>query len=211
MSYQVPFEKLQSEGGNQPSTTGTAGSAGSDHGSNLNLSQPSARTAGGTAQEAGSASVQIQTSAQAAGAAAAAEREISNAVCQSEDATTVCADKVQPALLPQPWEQAEQKSNQDLTLQQCQLLNASVCEASVQLSKQGQGFLVVVYNALAWERPTEPVRVPIDVGDDAAVQWVVTGWHCLPAAVWLTSLQALAIVLTLWSLEVCFVAILACC
>ncbi|KAL0047195.1 hypothetical protein WJX82_009185 [Trebouxia sp. C0006] len=43
---------------------------------------------------------------------------------------------------------------------------------SQKMSKQGQGFLVVVYNALAWERPTEPIRVPLDVTADA--EWVVT-------------------------------------
>jgi len=30
-----------------------------------------------------------------------------------------------------------------------------------------------VYNALAWERPTEPIRVPLDATAEA--QWVVTG------------------------------------
>ena len=29
------------------------------------------------------------------------------------------------------------------------------------------------------------VRVPIDVGNDAAVQWAVTGQRCLPATVYL--------------------------
>ncbi|DBB01101.1 hypothetical protein WJX77_006941 [Trebouxia sp. C0004] len=86
--------------------------------------------------------------------------------------STVCSDKDQPVSAPQLWEQEEEGSNQRLRLQQCQLLNASVCEPSVQMSKQGQGFMVVVYNALAWERPTEPIRVPLDVTAEA--QWVVT-------------------------------------
>lgn len=99
--------------------------------------------------------------------------------CQADEASTVCADKVQPVLMPQPWEQDQESANQGLTLQQCQLLNASVCEPSVQMSKKGQGFMVVVYNALAWERATEPVRVPLDVTAGSAAHWVVTGQPCL--------------------------------
>ncbi|KAL0029171.1 hypothetical protein WJX79_000097 [Trebouxia sp. C0005] len=45
-------------------------------------------------------------------------------------------------------------------------------EVPQHMSKQGQGFMVVVYNALAWERPTEPVRVPLDT--TAGAQWAVT-------------------------------------
>lgn len=106
----------------------------------------------------------------------AASQEDSKSTCQAEEATTVCADKMQPVMMPQAWETEEEDRPTDgLTLQQCQLLNASVCEPSVQMSKQGKGFMVVVYNALAWERSTEPIRIPLDVTADSAAHWVVTG------------------------------------
>ena len=96
-------------------------------------------------------------------------------VCQADAPSTVCADKDQPVLAAQPWEQEDRSPNHGLQLQQCQLLNVSVCEPSVQLSKKGKGFIVAVYNALAWERPTEPIRVPLSVAAGRAARWTVTG------------------------------------
>ena len=89
----------------------------------------------------------------------------------------VCVDKVQPVLLPQAWErQGAAASGGGLTLQQCQLLNVSVCGPSVQMSGKGQGFLVVLYNSLAWERTTEPIRLPLVAADPASpADWLVTG------------------------------------
>ena len=95
--------------------------------------------------------------------------------CQADAISTVCADKDQPVLAPQAWEQEEEEAGPGLKLQQCQLLNASVCEPSVQMSREGKGFMVAVYNALAWERATEPIRVPLDVTAASAASWVVTG------------------------------------
>lgn len=98
--------------------------------------------------------------------------------CQADTVSTICADKDQPVLAPQAWEQEEEEAAPGLKLQQCQLLNASVCEPSVQMSREGQGFMVAVYNALAWERATEPIRVPLNVTAASAATWVVTG-QCL--------------------------------
>lgn len=96
--------------------------------------------------------------------------------CPADDAvSTVCVDRDQPVLTPQPWEEVDQVPGHGLKLQQCQLLNASVCEPSVQMSKQGRGFLVAVYNALGWDRASEPIRVPLDVTAASAAMWVVTG------------------------------------
>ena len=95
--------------------------------------------------------------------------------CQADAVSTVCTDKDQPVLASQPWEQEEQGSVHGLKLQQCQLLNASVCEPSVQMSKEGKGFMVAMYNALAWDRASEPIRVPLDVTAGSAESWMVTG------------------------------------
>lgn len=95
--------------------------------------------------------------------------------CQADAVSIVCVDEDQPVLAPQAWEQEEEEAALRLKLQQCQLLNASVCEPSVQMSREGQGFMVAVYNALAWERATEPIRVPLDVTAASAASWVVTG------------------------------------
>ncbi|KAK9810259.1 hypothetical protein WJX72_007477 [[Myrmecia] bisecta] len=61
----------------------------------------------------------------------------------------------------------------DVKLQHCRLLNASVCAASVSLSKAQGGLLVVVYNSLAWNR-SQAVRVPLDTSALNA-SWTVTG------------------------------------
>ena len=68
------------------------------------------------------------------------------------------------------------------SLQQCRLLNASICEASISLSGRRKAFQVVLYNPLAWERPTEPIRVPVGPGAEDA-GWTVTGGCrcCLPS------------------------------
>ena len=42
----------------------------------------------------------------------------------------------------------------------------------------------------ASSRIAEPVRVAIDVADDAAVQWAVTGLHCALVAVYLLELAS---------------------
>lgn len=158
----------------------TAGSAGAALNSNAKKAvvqgtADSAHTAhtAYTVQEVNSASMSSE-SPQEPQLVASDQQPHAGQTCSADsEVSTVCADRHQPVLAPQPWEQEEEGSNQRLRLQQCQLLNASVCEPSVQMSKQGQGFMVVVYNALAWERPTEPIRVPLDVTADA--EWVVTG------------------------------------
>lgn len=95
--------------------------------------------------------------------------------CPADAVSTVCGDSDQPVLAPQPWEKTDQVGAHGLRLQQCQLLNASVCEPSVQMSKEGRGFMVAVYNALAWNRASEPIRVPLDVSVASAATWLVTG------------------------------------
>lgn len=57
------------------------------------------------------------------------------------------------------------------SLQHCNLLNISVCHATVAASAQGRGFSVALYNPLAWPRK-EPVRVPLG-GNSTA--WAVSG------------------------------------
>ena len=47
-----------------------------------------------------------------------------------------------------------------LALRWCPLLNISVCAPSVAATAGGQGFSVVAYNPLAWER-REPLRLPV--------------------------------------------------
>ena len=170
MAAHAPLELPSLQATVAQSTTGTARFAAN---SNSNAPWTTADIAAAAAHEAGSDT--LQTAAGAADTTATNQQETTGQTCSANEATTVCSDKVQPALMPQLWEQPEQRSDSDLVLQQCQLLNASVCEPSVQLSKQGKGFLVVVYNSLAWERPTEPIRVPIEAGDDSAKQWMVTG------------------------------------
>jgi len=140
----------------------TAGSAGPVFNSNAKkvVVQGTADSAH-TAKEVNSTSMSSERS-QEPQLGASDQRPNAGQTCSADsEVSTVCADKDQPV------------STQRLRLQQCQLLNASVCEPSVQMSKQGQGFMVVVYNALAWERPTEPIRVPLDATAEA--QWVVTG------------------------------------
>jgi len=152
----------------------TAGSAGPVFNSNAKkvVVQGTADSAH-TAKEVNSTSMSSERS-QEPQLGASDQRPNAGQTCSADnEVSTVCADKDQPVSAPQPWEQEEEGSTQRLRLQQCQLLNASVCEPSVQMSKQGQGFMVVVYNALAWERPTEPIRVPLDATAEA--QWVVTG------------------------------------
>lgn len=161
----------------QHSTAGSAGSAGSA-GPVLNsdaqkvVVQGTADSAH-TAQEVNSASMSSEGLQEPQLDKGDQQANTGHTCSADSEVSTVCADRHQPVLAPQPWEQEEEGSGQRLRLQQCQLLNASVCEPSVQMSKQGQGFMVVVYNALAWERPTEPIRVPLDTTADA--QWVVTG------------------------------------
>ena len=128
-----------------------------------------------TAQEVNSASTSSENSHQPQLIASDSQADAGHVCTADSEVSMICADKDQPVLAPQPWEQEEEGSNQRLRLQQCQLLNASVCEPSVQMSKQGQGFMVVVYNALAWERASEPIRVPLHITAEA--QWLVTG-HC---------------------------------
>lgn len=97
--------------------------------------------------------------------------------CLAADSTSVCRDEHQPAWEAPDWEQHSRTSfsNPGLELQQCQLLNASMCAASVQMTKEGKRTLVVVYNSLAWERATEPVRVPVSMPSDVTTHWLVTG------------------------------------
>ncbi|KAA6428404.1 MAG: Lysosomal alpha-mannosidase [Trebouxia sp. A1-2] len=151
----------------------TAGSAGPVLNSNAEkVVVQGAAASAHTAQEVHNTSMSFEDS-QEPQLSASDQQAITEQMCSAHsEVSTVCADKDQPVAAPQPWEQEEEGSNQRLRLQQCQLLNASVCEPSVQMSKQGQGFMVVVYNALAWERPTEPVRVPLDT--TAGAQWAVT-------------------------------------
>ena len=176
-AQQAPDAVLERPGLTDVTQHSTAGSAGLVFNSNAkNLvvqgTPDSAHTAH-TAQEVNSASM-FSESSQEPQLGTSDEQPNAGQTCSADsEVSTVCADRHQPVFAPQPWEQEEEGSNQRLKLQQCQLLNASVCEPSVQMSKQGQGFMVVVYNALAWERPTEPIRVPLDTTAEA--QWVVTG------------------------------------
>lgn len=118
--------------------------------------------------------------AEAASAVSSAQKGSQLDTCEADAGSCVCADKDQPVLAAQAWEQEEGELGPGLKLQQCQLLNASVCEPTVQMSKEGKGFMVAVYNALAWERATEPIRVPLDVSASCAASWEVTGqWQCL--------------------------------
>lgn len=57
-----------------------------------------------------------------------------------------------------------------MTLQHCNLLNISVCAASVQSSAAAVGFSLLLYNSLGWQR-TAPVRVPLT----GAYSWTVSG------------------------------------
>lgn len=97
--------------------------------------------------------------------------------CLAADDTMVCRDEHQPAWEVPTWQQPSDVSspNLQLELQQCQLLNASICAPSVQMTKQGKRIIVVVYNSLAWERATEPVRVPVSMPSDVTTHWLVTG------------------------------------
>ena len=97
--------------------------------------------------------------------------------CPAADDTTVCTDEHQPAWEVPTWQQHSDVSspNVQLELQQCQLLNASICAPSVQMTKEGKRIIVVVYNSLAWERATEPVRVPVSMPSDVTTHWLVTG------------------------------------
>lgn len=118
--------------------------------------------------------------AEAASVVNSVQTESQPDTCQTDAGSSVCADKDQPVLAPQAWEEEEEEPSPRLKLQQCQLLNASVCEPTVQMSKEGKGFMVAVYNALAWERASEPIRVPLDVTASSVTSWVVTGqWQCL--------------------------------
>ena len=130
------------------------------------------------AENADSSSTAHVLGAEAASSVASAQKESQLDTCQADAGSSVCADKDQPVLAPQAWEQEEPSPG--LKLQQCQLLNASLCEPTVQMSKDGKGFMVAVYNALAWERATEPIRVPLDESAGSVASWVVTGqWQCL--------------------------------
>lgn len=102
--------------------------------------------------------------------------------CLAVDSTAVCRDVHQPAFQVADWDEQrpEASAKPKLQLQQCQLLNSSICSPSVQLSKEGKRFMVVVYNSLAWDRPTEPVRVPVSMPADTTTHWLVTGMRsCL--------------------------------
>ena len=71
-------------------------------------------------------------------------------------------------------------------LSMCPFLNASACAATVEATRNGQGFKVVLYNPLAWPRK-ELVRVPIST---AHAYWTVSGGprHMqMPAVHWLQS------------------------
>ena len=178
-AQEAPDAVLERPGLTEDTQHGTAGSAGPMFNSNAEKvvvqgTGDSAYTAY-TAQDVNSASMSSEGSQEPQLGASNQQPNAGQTCSADNEVSTVCADRHQPVLAPQPWEQEEEGSNQRLRLQQCQLLNASVCEPSVQMSKQGQGFMVVVYNALAWERPTEPIRVPLDVTSEA--QWVVTGQH----------------------------------
>lgn len=67
---------------------------------------------------------------------------------------------------------SDESTPQNLELSNCPLLNISVCAASVELSQQGKGVIVPVYNPLGWER-RELVRVPISLA--ASKDWAVKG------------------------------------
>ena len=96
-------------------------------------------------------------------------------LCEAaDDLTSVCRDEHQPAWQSHAWESLE-ASDTDLSLQQCQLLNASICVPSVTLTKKGTRLLVAVYNSLAWERPTEPVRVPVSIQPGVTTHFLVAG------------------------------------
>lgn len=97
--------------------------------------------------------------------------------CSATEETTVCKDEHQPAWEVPDWNEDIEAApaNLKVELQQCQLLNSSICAPSVQLSKEGKRFMVVVYNSLAWERPGEPVRVPISMTSNTTTHWLVTG------------------------------------
>ena len=81
----------------------------------------------------------------------------------------VAFQMAQPAM--HGWLQA---TDGEAGLQQSRLLNASIFEASISLSGRRKAFQVVLYNPLAWERPTEPIRVPVGAGSEDA-GWTVTG------------------------------------
>lgn len=151
-----------------------------DSASSTGLSDTNRQRTAPSAQDTDSASKTADVGSEDTGSTLPDELKHGSQTCQAGgDVSTVCADSAQPVLAPQPWEQEEEGPSQGLTLKQCQLLNASVCEPSVRMSKEGKGFLVVVYNALAWERPTEPIRVPLDVTAGSAAHWEVTGQHAL--------------------------------
>ena len=94
----------------------------------------------------------------------------------ADDATSVCRDEHQPAWQAHAWESLE-ASDTDLNLQQCQLLNASICAPSVTMTKKGTRLLVAVYNSLAWDRPTEPVRVPVSIQSGVTTHFLVAGMN----------------------------------
>ena len=170
-AQQAPDAVLERTGLTDDTQHSTAGSAGPVF--NSNAEKLVVQGTADAAQDMNSASMSSEGS-QEPQLGTSDQQPNGGQTCSADsEVSTVCADRHQPVLVPQPWEQEEEGSDQRLRLQQCQLLNASVCEPSVQMSKQGQGFMVVVYNALAWERPTEPIRVPLDVTAEA--QWVVTG------------------------------------
>ena len=173
-AQQAPESILERPGLTEDTQHSTAGSAGAllNPNAEMVVMQGTADSAH-TAQEVNSAGTSSENSQEPQLIASDSQADAGHVCTADSEVSMICADKDQPVLAPQPWEQEEEGSNQRLRLQQCQLLNASVCEPSVQMSKQGQGFMVVVYNALAWERPTEPIRVPLDVTADA--EWVVTG------------------------------------
>ena len=70
-----------------------------------------------------------------------------------------------------------------VTLEQCPFLNISVCPATVTASVKQQSFQVVIYNPVAWKRPTA-IRVPIALklhSNAANAVWDVTGESLLPS------------------------------
>lgn len=172
-AQQAPESILERPGLTEDTQHSTAGSAGAllNPNAEMVVMQGTADSAH-TAQEVNSAGMSSENSQEPQLIASDSQADAGNTCTADSEVSMICADKDQPVLAPQPWEQKEEGSNQRLRLQQCQLLNASVCEPSVQMSKQGQGFMVVVYNALAWERATEPIRVPLHITAEA--QWVVT-------------------------------------
>ena len=54
----------------------------------------------------------------------------------------------------------------------CPFLNASACEPTVEATRKGRGFMVALYNPLAWPRQ-EVVRVPITA--QGTGEWAVSG------------------------------------